>query len=161
MIFRMVTRAPELAVVTVRSEAVERILAAVGRVRAEERVAVFARAAGQVVTLLKDEGDPVSAGEVLGTIDAAQARAALAQRDAAVVGQLRQLDQSRRNLVRAQELLRKGFLAQAGLETARLAVERDEQELGRLRAAAAEASSRLEDFRDRFGRRARSRNGRR
>ncbi len=144
--FRFVMRAPDLVVVTVRSEAIERILAAVGRVRAEERVSVFARAAGQVVTLLKDEGEQVAAGEVLGGIDPGQPRAVLAQRNAAVAGYTRQLTQSRRDLARAQALMRKGFLARAGMETVRLAVERDEQELLRLRAAAGEAASRLEDF---------------
>lgn len=142
----MVTRAPALAVVTVKSEAIDRVLAAVGRVRAEERVSVFARAAGQVVKLEKDEGDLVASGEVLGQIDAGQPRAALAQRTAAVAGQRRQLAQSRRDLARAQELLGKGFVTRAGFETARLAVERDEQELSRLQAATDEAASRLEDF---------------
>jgi RND family efflux transporter MFP subunit len=144
--YRIITRAPDLAIVVVKSESIDRILAAVGRVRAEERVSLFSRAAGQVITLLKDEGATVAAGEVLGAIDPGQPRAVLAQRNAAIVGQARQLEQSRRNLARAQALLSKGFLARAGMETARLAVERDEQELQSARAAAREAVSRLEDF---------------
>jgi RND family efflux transporter MFP subunit len=144
--YSALVRLPELPVVVVKAQAVERILAAVGRVRADERVSVFARTPGQIMSLAKDEGEPVVAGEVLGQIDAGQSRAVLAQRKAALAAQQRQLDQSRRDLARSQALLKKGFVTRAGFEAARLAVERDSERLSELTSAVGEAQSRLEDF---------------
>jgi RND family efflux transporter MFP subunit len=145
--YRVSTRLPTLAVAKVKSQAVERVLAAVGRVRAEERVSVYARTAGQILTLIKDEGDRVTAGELLGSIDAGQPRAVLAQRRAAVTAQRRQTEQSTRDLARAQSLLTKGFITRAGFETARLAVQRDMEQLTQLEAAVAEIERRLDDYR--------------
>lgn len=144
--YRALVQMPELPVVVVKALAIERILAAVGRVRSDERVSVYARTPGQIMSLAKDEGEPVVAGEILGNIDAGQARAVLAQRKAAVASQQRQLDQSRRDFARSQALLKKGFVTRAGFETARLAVERDSERLSELISAAGEAQSRLEDF---------------
>jgi RND family efflux transporter MFP subunit len=146
LIYRELVRFPELPVVVVKSQPIERILAAVGRVRADERVSVYARTPGQIMSLAKEEGEPVAAGEVLGQIDAGQARAVLAQRKAAVAAQQRQLDQSRRDFVRSQALLKKGFVTRAGFEVARLAVERDTEQLSQLASAVGETQSRLEDF---------------
>ena len=146
LIYRAFARLPEIPVVAVKDQAIERILAAVGRVRADERVSVYARTPGQIMSLAKDEGDTIVAGEILGQIDAGQARAVLAQRKAALAAQQRQLDQSRRDLARAQTLLSKGFVTRAGFETARLAVERDTEQLSELTSAVGEAQSRLEDF---------------
>ncbi len=145
--YRGLTRLPQLAVAKVESQAVERVLAAVGRVRAEERVSVYARTAGQILSLVKDEGDHVAAGDLLGEIDAGQPRAVLAQRKAAVTAQRRQLEQSKRDLARAQSLLAKGFITRAGFETARLAVQRDVEQLTQLEAAVAEIERRLDDYR--------------
>jgi len=144
--YRALVGLPELPVVVVKAQAIERILAAVGRVRADERVSVFARTPGQIMSLAKDEGEPVVAGEVLGQIDAGQSRAVLAQRKAALAAQQRQLDQSRRDLARSQALLKKGFVTRARFEAARLAVERDSERLSELMSAVGEAQSRLEDF---------------
>lgn len=139
-------RPPELAVASVVEEPTELVLAAVGRLRANERISVFARAAGQVIELLKREGDQVAAGDVLGRLDDGQPRAVLAQRTAAAAAQRRQLAQTRRSYARAKLLLAGRFITRAGFEAARLVVERDEDELQRVDAATNEAASRLADF---------------
>ena len=140
------TRLPLLEVTTVKAEPVERVLAAVGRVRAGVRVAVFARTGGQIVELHKHEGDSVVTGEVLGLLDARQPRAAMTQRLAVLASQRLQLKQSRRELLRAQSMQRRGFTTDAKVEAARLSVEHDQGELARLEAAVTEADSRVEDF---------------
>lgn len=146
LVYRSMTQAPRVEVVTVEAGTVERVLAAVGRVRAEDRVSVFPRAAGLITRLHKDEGDIVKAGDILGEIDAGQSRAILKQRQASTASQRRQLAQSERDFARAQSLLDKGFTTKAAYESARLLVQRDREEILRLEAAETEAKSRLEDF---------------
>jgi RND family efflux transporter MFP subunit len=140
------TRTESLAVVTVRAESVERILAAIGRVRGSENVAVFARTPGQIVELKKDEGEPVVAGEMLGRLDDAMQRAVVEQRKATVGAQRRKLEQSRRDRARVEALAAKGIVTRERRENARLAVETDGEELTRLEASVKEAEGRLEDF---------------
>jgi HlyD family secretion protein/membrane fusion protein (multidrug efflux system) len=139
-------RPPRVTVVTVKAEPVERILAAVGRVRGRENVQVYARTPGQIVELKKDEGDRVVVGEILGRLDAAMQRAVVTQRKAAVAAQRRKLAQSQRDLARVETLAAKGFVTDERRETSRLTVQTDSEELTRLQASVAEAESRLEDF---------------
>jgi len=75
---------------------------------ARESVQVVPRVGGQIRALNRREGEMVAAGEVLGIIDDAKARASLAQAAAAVQSQTRALDQARRDLDRAQALLARG-----------------------------------------------------
>lgn len=146
LVYRSMTQAPRVEVLAIEAGTIERVLAAVGRVKAEDRVSVFPRTAGLITRLAKDEGDVVRTGDVLGEIDASQARAILKQRQASTAGQRRQLAQSERNFARAQSLLDKGFTTRAAYEAARLLVQRDREEILRLEAGEAEAKSRLEDF---------------
>jgi RND family efflux transporter MFP subunit len=146
LVYRSMTQAPRVEVITVEAGTIERVLAAVGRVRAEERVSVFPRVAGLITRFQKDEGDLVKAGDVLGEIDASQPRSVLKQRQASTAGQRRQLAQSEREFARSQSLLDKGFTTTAAYEAARLLVQRDREEILRLEAAETEAKSRLEDF---------------
>ncbi len=145
-VYRSLTSNAEVGVVTVKPETIERVLAAVGRVRADQRVSVFARVAGQVTSLKKNEGEDVKAGDVLGEIDASQPRAALNQSLASVASLRRKFDQSLRDLARVQALLGRGFATRAALEAAKLIVDRDREELARVSAAAQEARARLEDY---------------
>jgi len=144
--YSAMTRNAAVAVVTVKPETVERVLAAVGRVRADQSLSVFARVAGLVTSLKKEEGDTVKAGDILGEIDASQSRAALSQTIASVTSQRRKLDQTTRDLARVQALAERGFATKATLEAAQLVVDRDREELARLSAAARQATSLLEDY---------------
>jgi RND family efflux transporter MFP subunit len=145
-VYRSMTRNPAVTVVTVKAEKVERVLAAVGRIRADQSLSVFARVAGLVTSLKKEEGDTVKAGDILGEIDASQSRAALSQTIASVASQGRKLDQTSRDLARVKALAERGFATKATLEAAQLVVDRDREELARVAAAAREARSRLEDY---------------
>jgi len=146
LVYRSLTQIPRVEVLAVEAGPIERVLAAVGRVKAEDRVSVFPRTAGLIMRLPKDEGDMVRTGDVLGEIDASQSRAILKQRQASAASQRRQLAQSEREFARAQSLLDKGFTTKAAYESARLLVQRDREEILRLEAAELEAKIRLEDF---------------
>ncbi|MBL8630117.1 MAG: efflux RND transporter periplasmic adaptor subunit [Rhodospirillaceae bacterium] len=128
---------------TVAPKPAERVLAVTGRVKPQESVQVYARAAGQIVRLNKDEGDLVQAGDVLGQIDPARATANLTQAKAALDAQRRVLAQAERDLERAQELLKRGSTTQAAVETATLAVTKGREDLRRLEAVRDEAQVQL------------------
>jgi len=119
----------------------------IGRIRAQENVQVVPRIAGQIRVLNRREGDLVTAGEVLGVIDDAKARAAVAQASAATQSQTGLLRQAERDLTRAQDLRARGTVTQTAVETAALAVTRGREDLKRLQAAEEEARLRLEEHR--------------
>jgi HlyD family secretion protein len=132
-------------VLSVTAKPAERVLAVTGRIRARESVQVVPRVAGQVRELTRREGESVVAGEVLGRIDDAKARAALAQTVAAAEAQRRTLAQAERDLDRATALRSRGTVTEAAVENAALAVSRGREDLRRLSAAADEARLRLEE----------------
>jgi RND family efflux transporter MFP subunit len=137
---------PSVRAVTVEAQTTERVLAVTGRVKPRESVQVFPRVAGQIVSLSKDEGDLVQAGDVLGQVDPARAQSSLAQSAAAVEAQRRILAQAERDLERAQTLLNRGSATVAGVETATLAVTKGREDLRRLEAVRNDARLRLEEF---------------
>lgn len=138
---------PEVSVVSVTPKAGERVLAVTGRIRSRESVQIVPRVAGQIRSLNRREGEMVASGEVLGFIEDAKTRAALAQATAAVQSQTRALDQARRDLDRAQALRARGTVTEAAVENATLATTRGTEDLRRLQAAAEEARLRVEENR--------------
>ncbi|HAJ47482.1 MAG TPA: hypothetical protein DCL54_12975, partial [Alphaproteobacteria bacterium] len=108
IVLRTFSAPKEVPAIQVDARPIERVLAAVGRVRAQETVSVFSRVPGQVVALSKREGDTVQAGDILGRLDDRQARAVLAQATASAESQRRRWTQLRRDLARTQTLLKKG-----------------------------------------------------
>ena len=137
---------PAVPVATVTATAAERVLAVTGRIRPRESVQVVPRIAGQVKELTRREGEAVNAGDILGRIDDARGRTAVAQALAAADAQRRILDQAERDLTRAQSLRERGNGTQTTVETAMLAVTRGREDLRRLIAAADEAKLRLEEY---------------
>jgi RND family efflux transporter MFP subunit len=144
--YRAFSAPPELPALKVTERPIERILAAVGRVRAQETVSVFSRVPGQVLSLTKREGDTVQEGDVLGQLDDRQARAALAQATASTESQHRRWTQLRRDLARTQALLKKGYATRASAEKDQSAADAAANDLQRLESAAAEARLRLADY---------------
>ncbi len=140
------TPPPSVRVTTVKSQTTERVLAVTGRVKPRESIQVFPRATGQIVSLTKDKGDLVQAGEVLGQIDPARAKSAVAQASASLDAQRRILSQAERDLARARTLLERGSTTVAGVETAALAVSKGREDLRRLEAARDDAALRLDEF---------------
>ncbi|MDX2223471.1 MAG: efflux RND transporter periplasmic adaptor subunit [Rhodospirillaceae bacterium] len=137
---------PQVTVMTVAAQPVERVLAVTGRVRAKESVAVLPKASGEIVALTKDDGDLVGAGEVLGRIDDARARATVEQAAAAADAQSRVLAQAERDLARAQTLLERGTVTAAAVEAATLAVTRGREDLRRLQSVLNDAELRLAEY---------------
>lgn len=137
---------PAVTVITVAAQPVERVLAVTGRVRAKESVAVLPKASGEIVALAKDDGELVAAGEVLGRIDDARARATVEQAAAAADAQSRVLAQAERDLARARALLERGTVTAAAVEAATLAVTRGREDLRRLQSVLNDAELRLAEY---------------
>ncbi len=101
------------------------ILQATGYVTARRQATVSAQITGALTQVLIEEGERVSAGQVLAKLDDTAQRAALAQSVAqvqaakAILVQVEaQLDQSRRDLKRNQDLIDRHLVSQQALETA-------------------------------------------
>ncbi len=101
------------------------ILQATGYVTARRQATVSAQITGALKEVLIEEGERVTAGQVLAKLDDTAQRAALAQSVAQVqaakavlVQYQAQLEQSRRDLVRNQGLIDRHLVSQQALETA-------------------------------------------
>lgn len=141
-----ITADPAVATEAVRQEKVERILAAVGRIKPKESVTVLSRVAGQIATMPVDEGASVAPGDVLATLDDRVPQAALAQAEAAFSTAATTRDQAARDLDRVRELRRKGVATQAQLEQAETALRNAEENVTRLRAARDQSAALLADY---------------
>lgn len=95
-----VRRPREVAVTVPQKRDVVEIVVASGTVNSIRRTAVGAESAGIVATLEVDEGDRVTAGQLLGRLTAGETDARLAQTQAA-------LDAADKNLTAEQALLAK------------------------------------------------------
>ena len=101
------------------------ILQATGYVTARRQATVSAQITGALTQVLIEEGERVSAGQVLAKLDDTAQRAALAQSVAQVqaaqalqVQYQAQLEQARRDLKRNQDLIDRHLVSQQALETA-------------------------------------------
>lgn len=137
---------PEVTVIEVVPQPITRVLIATGRVRPDQTVTVYAKQPGQILKLLREEGEAVKTDEVLVVMDAAASEAALEQIIAATEAQKRKLIQARRERDRQQTLSTARAVPPELLERAQLAVEEGEQEINRLKAAEAEARKKIADL---------------
>ena len=101
------------------------ILQATGYVTARRQATVSAQITGALKEVLIEEGERVSAGQVLARLDDTAQRAALAQTEAQVqaaqallVQYKAQLEQARRDLKRNEDLIDRHLVSQQALETA-------------------------------------------
>ena len=105
---------------TVTATALPRIVTASGSVSAWEEVPVGAEAGGLVATgVFVDEGAYVRQGQPLVQLNDALLRAQLGQQQAAVAAAEANVARDEAALGRARELRERGFLSQAGLDSAR------------------------------------------
>ncbi len=142
--------APEVDVATVRADKGGRaaLLNASGYVTPRRRATVAAKITARVNQIYAEEGMHVEPGQILARLDDADARARLAsaradrEATAATLGDIRvNLANAERELVRQEELFRRGLVAEQARDQARTAVEslRARLTLAREQVAAAEA----------------------
>jgi membrane fusion protein (multidrug efflux system) len=137
-----------LAVQTVRVEPrpLERTIDITGSLVSSVAVDVKTEFAGRLVRMLKQEGDPVSKGELLAQLDDTNARLSLAQARAALEVAQAALerakvaeDHARQELERAQNLLKSGGITDRDFDAAQVA-DRDARAQVKLSAAQVEQS---------------------
>jgi len=106
------------------------VLDATGYVTARREATVSAQITGTVSAVLIEEGDHVKAGQVLGRLDDTAQRATLAQAqaqlhsaEALLVQYEAQLAQSRRDVLRDEDLVKRKLVSEQAVEQARTQVE--------------------------------------
>ncbi|WP_395444683.1 efflux RND transporter periplasmic adaptor subunit [Caulobacter sp. UC70_42] len=108
-----------VSVATVVSQPIARQINATGTISPWEEVPVGAETGGlTAVAVNAEEGQTVKAGQVLVQLNSALISAQLRQQDAAVASARATLAEASAALNRAKELQAKGYLSQAGLDTA-------------------------------------------
>jgi RND family efflux transporter MFP subunit len=139
-------RPAEVAVLTIEPQTTELALSLVGRVRPLDLVQVASPNSGQVVRLLRDDGDAVAAGEplavILSNVEQAQTAAVMARERAA----LAEAAEARQTFERARMLSDKGFAAPAALDSARAALQTAQARLAAAAADVRAASARAREF---------------
>lgn len=116
-----------------------------GTVSPWEEVPIGAETGGlTAVNVLVDEGDYVRRGQVLVQLNDTLLRAQLRQQDAAVASAEATLAEADAALARARELRERGFLAQAGLDSALARQQTAAANLAAARAARAETAARVD-----------------
>ena len=125
---------------------VERVLAVVGRIRPKDLLDVKSPNAGQVISLLHDDGDIVAAGEPLAIVRAdvqqAQALADVAHEQAARAEATR----AQLAFARTNGLAEKGFATRAALDEARAALEAAQANLSAATANTSASAERAKEF---------------
>lgn len=113
------TASATVSVVTVSSQPIARQINATGTISPWEEVPVGAETGGlTAVAVNAEEGQVVRAGQILVQLNNTVIAAQLRQQDAAVASAKATLAEANAALNRARELQAKGYLSQAGLDTA-------------------------------------------
>src|SRR5690606_36597497 len=111
-----------------------------------ERVEVLPVNLGQVVRLLRDEGDIVTAGEPLGVIKSVAEEAQTEAEQASVAADRARAAEARQALSRTTQLFERGFASQAALDQARAASRAADAEVNAAVATACAALARPREF---------------
>ncbi len=142
----LAARPPLIEVTSARTEDAVRVLAVTGRIRPRLTNRVQSLVSGSILTLSREEGDPVRRGDVLATLDAQTIRATMRQAASQLSG--RRLDVQQRELEykRLETLLDAGGAAARDVETAKFALETAREVVRQLEAVMSESESRLRDY---------------
>ncbi len=144
-IWAVVSRPERIAVILVKPAATEIALSVVGRARPADLVQITSQNAGQVISLLADDGDQVASGAPLAviraTVEQAQTQASVAREAAARAEAVN----ARRNYNRTRFLAEKGYAAKAALDTAEAQLKAAEANIA---AASAEVRANAERARE-------------
>jgi RND family efflux transporter MFP subunit len=142
----LLRRPVEAPVTTVQARTIELALSVVGRARPNDLVKVASPNAGQVVQLLHDDGDAVSAGAALAVVrsvvEQSQTQAELARARAARA----ETAKARLDFERTRALHDRGFAARAALDAARAALNAAEANLAAADAQVRAAAARAQEF---------------
>ncbi|MDP2214113.1 efflux RND transporter periplasmic adaptor subunit [Phenylobacterium sp.] len=142
----MSRRPPEVAVLTLRPQATELVLAVVGRVRPLDLVEVRSPNPGQVIELLADDGDQVVKGQPLALIRAAVEEAQTEADAARVRAAQAETAEARLAYQRTETLARQGFAAQAALDQARARLRSAQAAVAAAQATARASAARSREF---------------
>lgn len=94
-------------------------ISAIGTVEAYSTVGIKAQAGGELTQVSFKEGQDVSKGDLLFTIDTRQYEAALRQAEAILARDTVQIENARQDVRRYDELVRKGYVARQQYDTVR------------------------------------------
>ena len=137
---------PRVPVVVVERGPAERVLSIVGRVTPKQEVSVRAEQPGQIIELLKDENERVSAGEVIARVAAEEEIAILSASRADATALAAELAKARGQLERNQQLVQKGYVSTQNLDDALADVDALTARLAATQAAARQVQVRAEKF---------------
>jgi multidrug efflux pump subunit AcrA (membrane-fusion protein) len=139
-------RPPEIAAIEIQPRSIEVVLAVVARVRPDNLVDVLSPNAGQVVRLLHDDGDVVSAGEPLAVIRSSVEQAQTDASRARERGARAEVDRARLAFTRTRTLAERGFASAAALDEARAVLRSAEAGLAAAAAEQRAASAQTGEF---------------
>lgn len=146
LFYGMQSRIPQVPVVVVERGPAERVLSIVGRILPKQEVNVRAEQPGQIIELLKDEGEHVGAGEVIARVAAEEEIATLSASRAESIALTAELARANSQLTRTQELVQKGFVSNQNVDDVRADVEALRARLDAARAAERQIEVRAEKF---------------
>jgi RND family efflux transporter MFP subunit len=124
----------EVVVTTLSTQEVGSSFTLDGSMQAQHQTVVSAQASGRITALHVKAGDRVKLGQLLAVIDDRATQAGVAQAQAGVAQAQAQLENAKSQFERTQELVKKGFMGEAALDTARA-------QLRTAQAATAQASA--------------------
>lgn len=141
-----VSRIPSVPVVAVTKGPVERVLSVVGRIVPKQEVNVRAEQPGQIIELLKDENDAVTAGEIIARVAAEEEVATLSASRAEAMALAAELKRAQSQLARTRELVDDGFVSSQNLDDALAEVNTLQARLAAAEAAERQLAIRADKF---------------
>ncbi len=139
-------RAPDVAVVEIQTTNVELALSVVARVRPDNLVEVRSQNGGEIVRLLRDDGDVVALGEPLAVVRSAVEQAQADASSARVAAAQAESRRARLAFNRTRTLADRGFASAAALEEARATLQAAEAGLAAASADRRAAAARTGEF---------------
>jgi len=139
------SRPTPVGVVEAAAGPAERVLAVSGRTRPQVTVTIVPKSAGQIVSLAKDEGETVRAGELLVQLEADAPRAALDEVGSKITLQQRAVAEAERSFKRIEQLRQQGLATVKEFDAAKFELDQARLSLEGLAASRREVASRLRD----------------
>ncbi len=136
-------RAQTVSITHSRTESFPQVMTTQGNVIALDEVDLHAQKTGIISQIHFTEGEEVRKGQLLFSLDARDEEANLRKAEARVTGSRTQLEITRRDWQRAQDLASKNFISAAGLDTTRAKLDTAESTLAQDIAALESAKVQL------------------